>query len=144
MGEQWISVLLVVLFVALIISGLVTNRRRRQWQRRAADLPPADRDELGRQAAEAMRQRGLVSAVKLVRDRTGLGLADAKAAVERLHAGQPNWLDPPGAGPGDLDAGLRDEATDLKRWGKAVQAVALVRRRTGMSLVEAKRLVDRL
>jgi ribosomal protein L7/L12 len=52
---------------------------------------------------------------------------------------------PPFAGTaGDGDGGVPAEVLQLARGGKEIQAISRLRQLTGMSLVEAKRVVDGL
>jgi ribosomal protein L7/L12 len=66
-------------------------------------------------------------------------LADAKAAVERG-----GLAGPPDRPETTMDAALLAETRRLRSDGRTIQAVKLVRQRTGLGLLEAKQLVDRL
>jgi ribosomal protein L7/L12 len=113
---------------------------------------PGDDEAVGRAALVAevqalMRTGKVISAVKLMRERTGLSLADAKAAVDEVdRSGQlPARLGPPAAADQlaaqpDLEAQLRH----LKQRGRTIEAIKLLRSRTDISLREAKQAVDRL
>jgi ribosomal protein L7/L12 len=86
-----------------------------------------------------------IGAIKLVRERTGLGLKEAKDYVEALEAGR---APPPipvaeAAAPlatGELDA----QVQALLAGGNKIGAIKLVRERTGLGLKEAKDYVDQL
>ncbi len=77
-----------------------------------------------------------IEAIKLYRERTGAGLAEAKEAVEAFEQGQS--LPKTEASSSDLD----QEVVSLLEQGKKIQAVKLYRERTGVGLKEAKDAVD--
>jgi ribosomal protein L7/L12 len=77
-----------------------------------------------------------IEAIKVYRAHTGLGLAEAKAAVEAIQAGaSPPPLSEIG---GDLEA----ELLRLLGKGEKIPAIKLCREQTGMGLAEAKRAVE--
>jgi ribosomal protein L7/L12 len=100
----------------------------------------------------ALAQRGQkIEAIKLVREHTGLGLAEAKRVVDR--AVETGYLQLPPHTRGRLDRPgplaklnphLLGEAADLKRRGKAIEAIKLIREQTGLGLKEAKDVYDLL
>ncbi|PRX98813.1 hypothetical protein [Allonocardiopsis opalescens] len=100
-------------------------------------LPDAVRD----QALELLGRGRTIEAVKVVRERTGLGLSEAVELVDALAAGRPL---PTPAGAGGLPEDVREAARALARQGRTIEAVKLVRERTGAGLAEAKRAVDAL
>lgn len=110
--------------------------RGAQYVASARPLPPVTLDDATRaQIDELLRLRQPIRAIKLVRERTGLGLADAKAVVDR-------WNEADAPVP-DLDALVAEtRAVALDRGD--VAAVKLVRERTGWGLLEAKRFVDQI
>jgi ribosomal protein L7/L12 len=76
-----------------------------------------------------------------VRAVTGLGLAEAKAYVERLGAGSA----PPAVGAADLGLEQHDAALRaLVARGQTIEAIKRVRAQSGMGLREAKDYVDGL
>ncbi len=87
----------------------------------------------------------IIEAVKLVRDRTGIGLAAAKDKVDSLHG---KALTPASSIAsltfGNAHIDVNDEARRLLHAGKLIEAIKLVRERTGMGLKEAKDYVERL
>ncbi len=87
-------------------------------------------DGVGQQLAELIRQGRKIEAIKLVREQTGCGLAEAKAAVEKLERGEP--LEP-AAPAGDL----KEEVLTLVRAGRKLDAIKLYRERIGTGLKEA-------
>lgn len=107
-----------------------------------ATLPtgPLDDAELRERIAALMRKGRKIQAIKLLRENRPMSLADAKAAVEREDL---TWR-PEHRPETNLDAALLAEARRLTREGRNIQAIKLVRQRTGLGLIEAKELVDRL
>lgn len=84
----------------------------------------------------------VVVAIKLLRQHTGLGLAQAKEAVDRYRAGDHSPLNSPAAAQGSADSGLPPAALDALARGNKLEAVKLVREASGLGLAEAKDLVD--
>lgn len=85
-----------------------------------------------------------IQAVKVYREKTGAGLAEAKDAVEALAAG--GSLDGEALServPVD-DPELIDEVKELIGQGDPLLAIKLVRERTGHSLKESKEIVDQI
>lgn len=89
-----------------------------------------------------------LEAIKRVRELSGLGLKEAKEYVDALEAGQ-SPLEParvaaaPPAVVAD-PAAVEAEARALLADGRAIEAIKLVRQRTGLGLKEAKDYVDAL
>ncbi|MFG2054919.1 hypothetical protein ACGFI9_12895 [Micromonospora sp. NPDC048930] len=85
-----------------------------------------------------------------MRQHTGLPLAEAKQVVDHLDDGgsPPPWFATMGPvdGPAKLpvDDRVRADVTALARQGKKIQAIKLLRDRTGWKLAEAKRYVESL
>lgn len=77
-----------------------------------------------------------IEAVKLYRERTGAGLAEAKEAVEALGRGDalPQTQTPA--------SDVESEVLPLLEGGKKIQAIKLYRERTGVGLKEAKDAVE--
>lgn len=141
----WLIVVLILVDVAVVTVWLLTRRHDGSATRddpafiRNLDL--ATRDRIERLVADHQQ----IQAIKLLRERTGLGLADAKAAVDAVARGE--WVPtavpdsaPPTGGWADLTPKLRE----LKADGKPDRAIRLLRDHTGMSLKEAQDAVDRL
>lgn len=163
-----IEILLAVIVVLLVIIGLLLARRNRHDSTdllgsamaaratahvpQARDVPAgAEADFLVQQVRMLMNQRQKIPAVKLWRDATGVSLADAVKAVEQIAAGGTPSLPKAGVLPTAgspvgqvLEPELMTNARDLKRQGRAIEAIKLVRRHTGLGLREAKDIVDRL
>jgi ribosomal protein L7/L12 len=81
-----------------------------------------------------------IQAIKLYRDATGVGLAEAKEAVELIAAGKPP---PSGAAP-SLSADAMREVSALLMAGKKIEAIKLYRNTAGVDLKDAKDAVDAL
>ena len=90
-------------------------------------------ENLAEEIRELVSSGNKIAAVKRYREETGAGLAEAKTAVETLAKG--------GTLPerGELDdSDLNAEVIRLLGQGEKIQAVKLVRERTGVGLKEAK------
>jgi large subunit ribosomal protein L7/L12 len=102
-----------------------------------AHLPEVG-DDLESRVFSLMAQGQKIGAIKLYRETTGLGLKEAKEAVEAIERG----ARPPSAEvePGDLD----DEVASLVQQGRKIEAIRVYRKRTGVGLKEAKDAVEDL
>jgi ribosomal protein L7/L12 len=80
-----------------------------------------------------------IAAVKLYKDHTGVGLAEAKQAVESMQAG----AGPPST-PAEMTDDLEAELLRLLGRGDKLEAVKLYRDQKGTSLLEAKQAVESL
>jgi ribosomal protein L7/L12 len=85
-----------------------------------------------------------IDAIKFVREQTGLGLKEAKDAVEAIERGESPDLKPVAAaatthGVSGVDLGAIDE---LLRQGQKIEAIKLYREQTGVGLKEAKDAVE--
>ncbi|MEU8001704.1 ribosomal protein L7/L12 [Catellatospora sp. NPDC049111] len=117
----------------------------------SADAVPTEAEALVQQVRMLMNQRKKIVAVKLWRDATGVSLADAVKAVEQIATGGTPSLPKAGVLPtvglptgSMLGPELMTNARDLKRQGRAIEAIKLVRQHTGLGLREAKDVVDGL
>jgi ribosomal protein L7/L12 len=87
----------------------------------------------------SLMDRGLkIEAIKIYRERTGVGLKEAKDAVEAL-----GWGRAAQSGP-ESDRSLEDELRSLLEQGQRIGAIKLYRERTGVGLREAKDAVEDL
>ena len=100
-------------------------------------------DALPRHIADLIRQGRKLEAIELLRAETGVDVARAEEAVERIGAG----LDPLAEAP--LDEApeapavyLNLEELTLAGSGRKTEAIQRIRERTGLGLKEAKDLVD--
>ncbi len=79
-----------------------------------------------------------IEAIKWYRERTGVGLKEAKDAVEAIQRGQ---VVPSGP---QSDRDLEDEVVSLLEQGQKIEAIKRYRERTGVGLKEAKDAVERM
>jgi ribosomal protein L7/L12 len=79
-----------------------------------------------------------IEAIKRYRERTGVGLKEAKDAVEAIQRGQAVPSGPQG------DGDLEDEVVSLLEQGRKIEAIKRYRERTGVGLKEAKDAVERM
>jgi len=82
----------------------------------------------------------MITAIKLYREATGTGLAEAKQAVELIAAGKPP---PSGAAP-SLAADAMQEVSALIAAGRKIEAIRVYRKAVGVDLKDAKDAVDAL
>ena len=80
----------------------------------------------------------IIDAIKLYREATGVGLKEAKDAVERMQA-SPMPVPPER---GSMDGSIDSEISALLSSGRMIDAVKLTRERLNLSLKEAKDYVD--
>lgn len=93
------------------------------------------------QIAELIEQGRKIEAIKMLREATGIGLAEAKAEIERLSAeaaGQP--------APAELHSldtkGLPEDVLALARAGQKLEAIKVLRQRTSLNLKESKEQIE--
>src|SRR5262249_28275529 len=89
-----------------------------------------------------IRAEELIEAIKLYRTYTGAGLAEAKAAVEQIAAGENPQFGAMSSS-GVSSAQLESVIAEFKANGK-IQAIRLYRELTGTGLAEAKTAVERI
>jgi ribosomal protein L7/L12 len=77
-----------------------------------------------------------IQAIKLYRERTGVGLRQAKEAVEAIERGESL------PSPETVEESFERELIGLLDQGQKIQAIKLYRERTGVGLKEAKDAVD--
>jgi ribosomal protein L7/L12 len=99
------------------------------------DKPSPD---LEQQVRSLLDQGQKIAAVKLYKDQTGVGLAEAKEAVEAMQAD----AGPPSAS--DIGGDLEAELLRLLSRGDKLEAVKLYKDRKGVALLEAKQAVETL
>jgi ribosomal protein L7/L12 len=92
-----------------------------------------------------------INAIKLVREQTGIGLKEAKDAVDEFEA--TGWLRLPGdarpypamkASYGPAWPDLLEHLRRMKSQRQAIEAIKLIREHTGLGLKEAKDIYDQL
>ncbi|MDE3724490.1 ribosomal protein L7/L12 [Nocardiopsis sp. N85] len=97
---------------------------------------PLDQDTVDN-ALGLVRAGRKIVAIKLVRERTGLGLAEAKGVVDAIEEGRRVPVEP---GPGSL----ADRVRELLGRDRVADAIVLVAGETGMTEAEAARFIDAL
>ncbi len=93
--------------------------------------------------ADLIEQGQKIEAIKLLREATGVSLAEAKAQIEQLTAEAAGQAvpDAPQA-PLDSTSGLPEDVLALAHAGQKIEAIKLLRERTGLGLKEAKERVE--
>ncbi len=153
--ETW-WILLIAAVIALVIVLAWSARKRRSY----VDPTQVTIDaSLAGKVTSLYQQGKKVEAVKLLREQTGLSLADAVTIVEKIASRSklgsksspktavkkeraPRTDTAPSTAPVDLDTEL--EVRSLVADGDMITAIKLVRARTGWDLTSAKEYVDGL
>lgn len=151
-----LPLLMVVTIAGLVLLGAVVLMLRRSWGGgfdRTWDPPsdpapisvsrPAALDAAARAAIAALAQDGnTLEAIKLVRERTGMGLKEAQDYVEAFASGTSR----PAArsAPAPTSRSTLAEVHALAAAGNKIAAIKLYRELTGVGLKEAKDYVDAL
>lgn len=91
--------------------------------------------------AELIEQGRKIEAIKLLRERTGIGLAEAKAQIEQLTAEAADQT-PPAERAGLDTPGLPEDVLSYARAGRTIEAIKVLRERTGVGLKEAKERIE--
>jgi ribosomal protein L7/L12 len=142
-------ILVIVVTIGALVGVLMLRRRRNenvdvehQAPPRRPLRTPGAIHELNPEVVLQLAAQNKIEAIRLVRERTGMGLKEAKDYVEALSSDRPVSLPPSPATTefSDLDSEVRQ----LVSQGNLIEAIRLVRERTGMGLKEAKDYVDRL
>ncbi len=148
-----IAVILAAIFVPIAIHWITSRAERAAGERKQptparpplvpAPPPPAQPRLEDRVRALADTGR-TIEAIKLVREETDVGLAEAKDAVENIQRrtlSDMSW----GRGAGSpLAHDIEATARALLQQDDVLGAIRLVHERTGLGLKEAKEYVDRL
>jgi ribosomal protein L7/L12 len=108
-------------------------------QRGQAPLANALGDRAFEDEVATLLERGQkIEAIKRYREATGVGLKEAKDAVEAIQRGQAVPSGP------QSDRDLEDEVVSLLEQGQKIEAIKRYRERTGVGLKEAKDAVERM
>ena len=131
------------------VLGAYTPSEKRVVGRAAAS--PADSGMLTDQIKALLAQGNKIEAIKLARAKTGFPLEAAKDMVETIAraGGAPAA---PASAPQSINpmelirnaSGLSREVLQLVKEGKKIDAIQLIRAKTGLGLKEAKEIVDRI
>ncbi len=158
------KVLLIVILVliALVMLRMMFMRRDRGRElfvtqatgRAAPQLGPSagftkptsgvDASPLEFEVIRLLEQRKKIQAIKLVRDHTRLGLKEAKDLVEEVERTGHLRLPPLPTAPFLAETDVMERARELKRQGKAIEAIKLIRQHSRLGLKEAKDVYDGL
>jgi ribosomal protein L7/L12 len=104
-------------------------------------MPGLSPDQV-QQIHEYIHNQQLIHAIKLYREATGVGLAEAKSAVEDMARGEA--VKPP-SGVVDYDNPILDaKLKSLLSRGQKIDAIKIYREEYGVGLKEAKDVVDRI
>jgi ribosomal protein L7/L12 len=95
-----------------------------------------DHDKLFAELLDLLADGRKIEAIKRLREATGMGLAEAKAAVDRLEQGS-NLPSPP-----PVDPVLERELVSQLEQGRKIWAIKIYREATGARLKEAKDAVE--
>ncbi len=99
-------------------------------------------DDLARQIADLVARGEKIAAIRLLREATGMGLADAKAAIDAAATGVPLPASLLPARKPSNDA-LPEDVRAAAARGDRLLAIKLLRGHTGLGLKDAKDAVDR-
>jgi ribosomal protein L7/L12 len=91
--------------------------------------------------ADLIEQGRKIEAIKLLRESTGIGLAEAKAQIEQLSAEAAEHA-MPAERPGLDTPGLPEDVLALARGGRKIEAIKLLREQSGLGLKEAKERIE--
>jgi ribosomal protein L7/L12 len=148
-----VLVIVILVLVALVVLRAMFLRRGRGEQRFVTEATgrtvltkaggALDATPLEHEVIRLLERNQKIQAIKLVRQHARLGLKEAKDVVEevertgrlRLPSRQP---------PPFVEEDVLGEARRLKHAGRAIEAIKLIRQRTGLGLKEAKDAYDAL
>jgi ribosomal protein L7/L12 len=161
MGEFYIWTIVAVVAIAFVV-GFIIRRvffGKKQLPDPLTNMNMTLVEDGG--VEELLRSGRKIEAIKRYRQQTGVGLKEAKEAVERMEAG--NVSSKPVVGMNDgysvgsdelrnsysgdsyySSLSFNDELRELVRKGKKISAIKRYREVTGVGLKEAKDAVDRL
>ncbi len=147
MDEMLVFIMVGAVIVALGIILWFTSRRQRESaldQMRAKSIAASPREPNTMVRVRELMARGeKIEAIKVLREATGMGLADAKAAVEMPGiADAQDSPEPSAPAPAQLPAELAATVRGLLQRGDKIEAIKLVRERMQIDLKDAKELVD--
>jgi ribosomal protein L7/L12 len=105
-------------------------------------------DDIAQRIGELVAAGQKIEAIKLLREATGLGLADAKNAIDAVGSGTPlppHLLQQVAARTADAAAAeLPADVLAAAAAGDRIRAIKLLREQRGLGLKEAKDLLDRV
>lgn len=95
------------------------------------------KDPLPANVQAALERGSAIEAVKLLRKATGLGLKEAKDLIDQHHRGRTTTI-----AVGDTASTLPPEVLSALQQGKKIEAIRLLREKTGLGLKDAKEAVE--
>lgn len=142
-----------IIILPLVLTKLFSSRSRDTERVMGADVrapkqaaAPGAPESLSAEVKKLLAQGRKIDAIKLARETTGFPLEAAKDMVELIEKGG----NPAPDGLTSVSSALRlskelsPEVGRLLAQGRKIEAIKLIRERTGMGLKEAKDIVDRL
>ena len=105
---------------------------------------PTDNVELADRVRRLATEGQKLEAIKLLREATGVGLAEAKAGVEAIERGNLITFSGSDGTPGGLSHEIEQQLLRLVQEGQKIQAIKLYREHTSSGLKEAKEFVESL
>lgn len=152
MDPTLVLILVAVVILAMGIVIWITSRRRRESalesmrSRTLATSAPARTPNTIAQVRALMAEGKKIDAIKVLREATGMGLAEAKAAVEKLEVdgGRQDRHSPTAPPPAQLPAELAATVRGMLQRGDKIAAIKLVRERMKLDLKDSKELVDKI
>lgn len=153
--DFWLIV--VIAFAAAVVIGFgIVILRGRADAVRGPSVPASsgttteaaavlDQEALDTEVGKLLAEGDVIPAVKLIRENTGFGLRESMRYVARLQAGADAAADAPaGTTRSSVPSDAMAHIQQLVAQGKKIQAVKELREHTGLSLREAKTVVDRM
>jgi ribosomal protein L7/L12 len=135
------GILVVAALVVVVI--WLQNRQIGQTSGQVMADPPPDRSAGLEQTVRYWLERGnKIEAIKAYRLVTGMGLKEAKDAVEAFERGGPLLLSSKPATPPLSPAGSNEQVRLLLQQGNKIEAIKVYRQATGCGLKEAKDAVE--
>lgn len=132
--------------IALWLSQLGQGGGARPGGATLRSSPPASQAEGEAEVRRLIAAGDLIAAIKQYRTLTGVGLKEAKEAVEALAAGRAVPALPAGvrAVPVPVGAELEAEIRAMVKDGRLIEAIKRYREATGVGLSDAKAIVERM
>ena len=151
MELTYLLIAVLILALPIILTKLLSGKSRDAAVVRGAAVasapPPEPKrpDALRMEVAMLLAKGGKMEAIKLMRDKKGLPLAAAREAVETICREEAIVTPAPGLmATIERAQQMSEEVQRLAATGRKIEAIKLLREKSGLGLKEAKELVDRL